>query len=239
MSTDDFEGPEMTATTSPYRPAAAPSPAFWRAPFSASTYREVGFVLTGLPTALLGFVLVVALLPLGLGLVVTALGLPVLALMLTAARGLGALDRERVRTLLGTPVTAPAPVRPARSGFWGGITARLADPDGWRAALYHVLMLPWAITSFVTTVVFLVTGWVLALYPAYHWVFHRYLDWPGYRVVEFTNGKGEYYAYYVTSPLQIAGVSLVGIALVLLTPKIVRGLTGVHRLAVRGLLGAR
>ncbi|WP_371498520.1 sensor domain-containing protein [Kitasatospora sp. NBC_00374] len=229
----------MTASTSPYSHPVTPRPAFWRAPFSASTYREVGFVLTGLPIALLGFVFVVVLFSLGLGLVVTALGLPVLALMLTASRGLGALDRERVRTLLDTPVTAPGPLRSGRRGFWGGVTARLADPAGWRAALYQVLMLPWAIASFVITVVFLVTGWVVALYPAYHWVFERYLDWPGYRVVEFTNGKGEYYAYYVTSPYQIAAVSVVGIALVLLTPKIVHGLTSVHRLAVRGLLGAR
>ncbi|MEV4615159.1 sensor domain-containing protein [Kitasatospora sp. NPDC049258] len=239
MSTDDFKGPEMTASTSPYGYRDLDRPAFWKAPFSATTYREVGFVLTGLPIALLGFATVVTLFSAGLALAVTALGLPVLALLMVSARGLGALDRERTRTLLDTEVTAPAPVRPARRGFWGAVTARLGDAAGWRAALYQVLMLPWTIASFVITVVFLVVGWVVALYPLYHWVFKRYLDWPGYRLFEYTGSKGDYHTYYITSPYQIAGVSLIGIALVLLTPKIVHALTGVHRLAVRGLLGAR
>ncbi|MER8183533.1 sensor domain-containing protein [Kitasatospora sp. NPDC094015] len=239
MSTDDFKGYEMTAGTTPYGYRDTHRPAFWKAPFSATTYREVGFVLTGLPIALVGFVLVVTLFSVGLALAVTAVGLPVLALLLVGARGLGALDRERTRTLLATEVTAPAPVRPTRQGFWGAVTARLADPAGWRAALYQVLMFPWAVASFVITVVFLVVGWVVALYPLYHWVFKRYLDWPGYRLFEYTGSKGDYHTYYITSPLQIAGVSLIGIVLVLLTPKIVHGLAAVHRLAVRGLLGAR
>ncbi len=237
----------MTTSTAAYgiradrRPDRRPDhrPAFWKAPFSAETYREVGFVVTGLPVAVIGFVLVVTLFAVGTGLLVTAVGLPLLALLITSARGLGALDRERLRTLLATEVTAPAPVRPSRRGFWGAVTARLADAAGWRAVLYQVLMFPWAVATFIITVTFLVTGWVVALYPLYHWVFKRYLGWPGYRVVEYTGSHGDYHTYYITSPYQIAGVSLIGLVLVVLTPKIVHGLTNVHRLAARGLLGAR
>ncbi|MFD9124637.1 sensor domain-containing protein [Kitasatospora sp. NPDC059571] len=214
-------------------------PGFLRAPFSAATYREIGYVLTGLPLGIAGFCLAVTGVVLGAGLVVTAVGLPVLALLLTAARGFGALERHRARTLLGAEVAAPAPVRPARRGVWGAVTARLADGAGWRAVLYQVLMFPWAVLGFAVTLTFLITGWVLALYPLYHWVFARYTDWPGYRVYDFTTDAGRHYAYYITSPAQIAGVSAVGLLLVLVTPWLVRGLTGVSRVAVRGLLGAR
>ncbi|WP_354641780.1 sensor domain-containing protein [Kitasatospora camelliae] len=214
-------------------------PGFWRAPFSAATYREVSFTLIGLPVGVAGFTVCTVLFSAGLGLLVTALGLPVLAALLTAARGFGALEREQARGLLAMEVTAPAPVVATRRGFWGGVVARAVDPAGWRAVLYQVLMFPWRVFGFTVSVTFLLTGWVVALYPAYHWVFARFTDWPGYRVFDYTTASGRHHAYYVEAPWQIAAVSLIGIALVLLTPQLVRGITNVHRLAIRGLLGAR
>ncbi|GJF32378.1 hypothetical protein KNE206_50780 [Kitasatospora sp. NE20-6] len=213
-------------------------PGFLRAPFSAVTYREIGFALSSLPLAIAGFVLTVTLFSVGTGLLPTVTGLPLLALLTIVARGLGAFELHRVRVLLGTPLAAPEPVRPTRRGVWGGITARLADGAGWRAALHQVLMFPWAVLTFTVTLTFLVTGWVVALYPLYHWVFARYTDWPGYQLYDYTNGSG-HHRYYVTSPAQIAALSAVGLLLVLLTPVLVRGLTAVQRAAARGLLAAR
>ncbi|WP_441250878.1 sensor domain-containing protein [Kitasatospora sp. McL0602] len=236
MSTSTSTLHHTATAPQPYRRHDAPS--FWRAPFAAATYREIGFTVTGLPIAVFGFVLTVTLFSVGVGLVVTALGLPLLALLLSWARGLGALERQRARTLLDSETVAPAPVRPSRPGFWGGVTARLADVAGWRAVLYQVVMFPWAILSFVVAVVFLVTGWVVALYPLYQWVFARYTPWPGYQLYDFTV-DGVRHQYFLSSPLQIAATSAVGLVLVFLTPLLVRGLTNVNRLAVRGLLGAR
>src|SRR5262249_14101354 len=133
VSRYETEGPEMTASTLHSadtfhtRPPAARRPPFWWAPFASATYREIGFTLTPRPRAAGGFPVVLPLFCSGLGLLVTALGLPVLALMLSAARGLGALERERARPLLDTDIPAPRPVSPTRTGIWGGITARLAD----------------------------------------------------------------------------------------------------------------
>ncbi|MCX4686461.1 sensor domain-containing protein [Kitasatospora purpeofusca] len=210
-------------------------PYAWRAPFSSYFYREVGYTLTGLPVAILGFVTAVTLFALGVGTFVTVLGLPILAGLTTAARGFGRLERARVRGLLALDVPGPAPARP-RPGFWGAVTARLADAAGWKAVLYQVVMFPWAILSMTLSLVFLSVGWTLALYPAYHWVFARWTDWPGYRLFDFTNGSG-HHVYYIESPLQIAGVCLVGLLFVFVTPQLVRGLTNVSRLAARGLLG--
>ncbi|MDG4863572.1 sensor domain-containing protein, partial [Streptomyces sp. T-3] len=135
----------------------------------------------------------------------------------------------RARALLGVDVA-----KPAAAGQ--GLRARLSDSAGWRALLFQVVMFPARVVSFSLTVTFWVTGWVVALFPTYSWVFEHYLDWPGYRLYDFTSG-GVHHAYYIESAWQVAGVSLVGFLIVFLTPKLVRGLTSLDRAAVRGLLG--
>ena len=124
----DHEGDTMTAeplltaahrTAEGHRTEAYPKnarPGFLRAPFSGRTYRGIGYALTSLPLAITGFVVAVTLFSLGVGLLPTVVGLPVLALLTTGARGLGAVERHRVRTLLDTPLPLRRPVAtwPAR-----------------------------------------------------------------------------------------------------------------------------
>ncbi len=234
----------MTVRTLPqtaplYAPAArtASTTPLWRGPFAAATYREIGYALTSLPIAIAGFVLAVTLFSLGAGLSFTLLGLPVIAALLSAARGLGAAERCRAGALLGQEVAGPAAVpAPRRSGWWAGVQARLTDAAGWKALVFQVVMFPWRVASFCVTVTFLITGWTVALYPLYAWVFPRYVGWPGYRVFDYTS-DGVRHQYHLSSPLQIAAASLLGLVLVFLTPKLVRALTSVDRAAVRALLG--
>ncbi|MFF2081839.1 sensor domain-containing protein [Kitasatospora sp. NPDC058162] len=212
-------------------------PGFWRAPFSGHYYREVGYALTGLPVAIVGFVVAITLFCLGVGTFVTVLGLPVLAGLTTAARGLGRAERARVRGMLAVDVPGPAPVRQVRPGNWGAITARLADGAGWKGVLYQVVMFPWAVFSFSLTLVFLLLGWAMALYPLYHWVFPRYTSWHGYQLFDFTDSHHVRHVYYIEGTWQIAAFSAIGVLLVFLTARLVRGLTNVNRAAARGLLG--
>ncbi|GAA3144114.1 sensor domain-containing protein [Streptomyces rectiviolaceus] len=229
--------PYAAAPTAPSPVRSAESPGFWRAPFAASTYREIGYTVMSLPIAIVGFTFAVTMFALGMGLFVTVLGLPVLAAALAGARGLGAAERGRARAQLGLEVAGPAALEtPREAGVWAGMRGRLADGAGWRALLFQVVMFPSRVVSFVLSVTFLVTGWVVALLPAYSWVFPRYVDWPGYRVFDYTSG-GERHAFYLESPVQIAGASLVGLAIVFLTPKLVRALTNIDRAAVRSMLG--
>ncbi|MFF0745667.1 sensor domain-containing protein [Streptomyces sp. NPDC004111] len=236
-------------TTATVRSAASHSPSyedsgrapvvgFLRGPFDPATYREIGYALTSLPVAIAGFVFAVTMFSLGTGLAVTVLGLPVLAAMLVAARGLGAVERGRARYGLGLYVEGPGALpEDGRSGFWAAMTRRLKDVAGWKALLFHVLMFPWRVLSFVLSLTFLTVGWTVALLPAYNWVFARYVDgWAGYRVYDYTSG-GIRHVYEITTPAQLAAVSLVGLVIVFLTPKLVRALTNVDRAAVRGLLG--
>lgn len=62
-------------------------PAALRAPIEARTWREFLYLLLNLPMGIIGFVFTVTMLSLGAGLLVTFLGLPVLAVMLAGCRG--------------------------------------------------------------------------------------------------------------------------------------------------------
>ncbi|MFD4532162.1 sensor domain-containing protein [Kitasatospora sp. NPDC058397] len=240
-STQDREWDVLGGYGDDPRPARAhrteEPPAVWRAPFSKHYYREIGYTLTGLPLSVIGFSVSIILFCMGVGTFVTVLGLPVLALLTTVARGMGRMERARVRGMLALDVPAPAPVRQTRPGTWGAITARLADPAGWKAAFYQVVMFPWAVLSFALSLVFLLLGWAMALYPLYQWVFPAFTSWRGYRVFDFYDSGNVQHVYYVEGAWQIAGFSLAGVLLIILTAQLVRGLTNVNRAAAQGLLG--
>lgn len=111
-----------------------------RAPFQARTWREFGYVLTGVLVATPTFVLAV------LGLVASALsvltvGLPLLVAVLALARRTGRYFRGPARAWLGwewpvpvPPATGGGPLRRAR--------AVLGDPAGWRALAYCFAKFP-------------------------------------------------------------------------------------------------
>lgn len=75
-------------------------PAGLRAPFEARSWREFGYVLLSLPISITLFVYAITMVSLGAGLLVTFLGIPVLAAGLAGCRAFGALERARARALL-------------------------------------------------------------------------------------------------------------------------------------------
>lgn len=206
-------------------------PAFLLAPFSGRTWRETLHLVLDLPVGVLMFSLIVPLFFLGLGTVMTFVGLPVLAGLLGMARGFAAMERARAGALLGEQVAGPPPLRADRTGFTARLGALLKNGANWRAVLYGVLMLPMGILGFVLSVVLWSVGISAALYPAYHWVFPTYVGWPGYKLWDDAN-----HSYYIHTVPEIAATCAFGIVLVLLTPQVVRGLAAVRRAMARGLL---
>ncbi|MGF1431836.1 sensor domain-containing protein [Kitasatospora sp. LaBMicrA B282] len=226
----DMTTTSYLSTDEPYRASY-----FWRGPFARETYREFGYLIASLVTAVVGFVWTVTLFALGAGTLVTALGLPVLALLLAGARGLGAVERGRVARLLGVRLAGPARRRPTRPGLWGRITAQLADPAGWRAVAYQVLMFPWHVFCFALSVTLWSVGFAMALLPAYNWVFPTYVGWPGYRIFDY-DSNGVHHTYYLQHFWQVGGASLVGILLIFLAAGVTHLLTNVSRRAAAALL---
>ncbi|NWF26013.1 sensor domain-containing protein [Streptomyces sp. PKU-EA00015] len=207
-------------------------PPVLRAPLEGRTWREFGWILLSLPMSVLLFAFAVSLTAASAGLLVTFLGVPLLAGSFAVLRGFGAVERLRARALLDVDVAAPEPVRVRRSGAAGWIGGVLKSGTSWRHLLYAVLHFPWAVFGFCLAVPLWTSGWALLLYPLWQWVFPMYAGIDGLQLY----GDGTH-NFYLDSPFEIAVTSLIGLLLTLATPWVVRALTGVDRLMVAGLLG--
>ncbi|MFF8585662.1 sensor histidine kinase [Streptomyces althioticus] len=207
-------------------------PAALRAPVEGRAWRGLAYVLLSLPISVLLFTYAVTMVSLGAGLLVTFLGVPVLAAALAGCRGIGSVERARARGLLGLDVGEPEPLRLKRQGFMGWIGAVLKSGTSWRALLYSVIQLPWAVLSFAVTVTFWSVGWSLLTYPLWFWVLPMYAGQDGIQLY-----GDEQRAIYLDNPFEIAVTAGVGLLFTLATPWIVRALTTVDRVMVHGLLG--
>ncbi|MDN3246142.1 sensor histidine kinase [Streptomyces mutabilis] len=154
---------ERLSTTTPRGTAGAaagdrPPPA--RFAYDRHTWMEIAHLLANFPASLLGFVYVVTMLSIGVGLTVTVIGFPLLAAGLMGARQLGRLERARARALLGVRVDEPSrlPMR-GGGGFFPRLWMALKDPVGWRTVLYDFIRLPWGILTFVVTLTSLFVLW--------------------------------------------------------------------------------
>ncbi|MFD3628506.1 sensor histidine kinase [Streptomyces sp. NPDC058698] len=207
-------------------------PAALRAPVEGRTWRELGYVLLSLPISILLFTYAVTMVSLGAGLLVTFLGVPVLAAALAGCRGFGSVERARARGLLGLEVGEPEPLRVKRQGVMAWVGVVLKSGASWRSLLYAVLQLPWAVLSFVVTVTLWSVGWSLLTYPLWFWVFPTYGGQDGLQLY-----GDDRHRIYLDNPFEITVTAGVGLLFTLATPWIVRALTTVDRVMVHGLLG--
>ncbi|EIV93374.1 sensor histidine kinase [Frankia sp. QA3] len=157
-SADPVPAPEGAGSVGP---TGSDAPRQQRLAAGAATWRGVLFLLLNLPLGIIGFVWVTTMLALGVGLVVTVIGIPVLAVGLRLGRVFGTIERARARWLLGLRIGAPSRPPRRRADGLGSMFAALADPVSWRTALYLFIRLPWSIISFVAAVLLVTVGWVV------------------------------------------------------------------------------
>ncbi|GHB81196.1 sensor histidine kinase [Streptomyces umbrinus] len=207
-------------------------PAALRAPIEARSWREFGYLMLSLPISIIMFTFAVTMVSLGAGLLVTFLGIPVLAAGLAGCRGLGAMERTRARALLGLDVAAPEPLRMTKQGPMAWMGAMLKSGASWRHLLYAVLHFPWAVFAFSVAISFWTYGWAMLTYPLWFWLFPVYGGQDG---LQLYGDQG--HSIYLDNPFEITVTALVGLLLTMATPWIVRALTQVDRLLVHGLLG--
>ncbi|MFE7328211.1 sensor histidine kinase [Streptomyces sp. NPDC057565] len=207
-------------------------PAVLRAPFEARTWREFGYLLLSLPISVVLFGLAVTLTSASAGLLITFVGIPLLAGTLAMCRGFGAMERVRARGLLRLRVADPAPVRGRTGGPMSWVGAVLKSGASWRHLLYALLHFPWAVFAFTVSLTFWAYGWAALTYPLWQWVFPAYAGIDGIQLYGDAT-----HDVYLDSPFELAVTSAFGLILVLVTPWIIRGLTSVDRVMVYGLLG--
>jgi len=140
-----------------------------RPAFNGRMWREVSYLLLNLPMCVLGFSLTVTGVSLGVGLLITIVGVWVLSGVLFMVRSLGKVERGLARSLLDLDIAEPQSVQ-ARAGagrsFWRRALDMLSDGLAWRTAAYLVIKLPWGVISFTLTLVSLVVLWPLLPWTA-------------------------------------------------------------------------
>jgi hypothetical protein len=86
------------------------------------TYQVLAYLLLGLPLGTLYFTILVTGFSLGLGLIITLLGIPVLVITLLIVRGLATFERGLASSLLDAPMPHGAPSSDWAGGFfWAGL----------------------------------------------------------------------------------------------------------------------
>ncbi|WP_344267003.1 sensor domain-containing protein, partial [Streptomyces sodiiphilus] len=230
--------PGGTAGTRPARPAGARRPSRTGAlsiPFGARTWREGCHQLLGLPLATVSFTVLVTTLAVGAPLLITFVGLPVLAAGLWALRGLARLERERARLLLGLEVEEPEPLRPrgGRRSPLGWMGAVLRSPVTWRTSAWTLVHLPWSLVGFTVVTVLWGLGWTLLLFPLWFWTVPRFSGEPGVGIN--LDGRGGGWVW--DGPLEVAMAAVLGYLVLYGAGWAVRALCTVDRALVSGLLG--
>jgi signal transduction histidine kinase len=178
-------------------------------------WKETLYLLLDLPVGVAGFSAVVTGLTTGAGLLVTFLGLPVLAATLLLARAAARGELVRARALLGIDLPAPAPLR-REPGALARLLAPIRDASALRAALYFLLMLPVGIFGFTVALTWWSTALASLTLPAWAWS----LPHGG---PELADG------YYWNVWWKFAITSTAGLVLVVLAPFAMHALTYLDR----------
>ncbi|MFG3284740.1 sensor histidine kinase [Streptomyces sp. NPDC048111] len=205
-------------------------PPVLRAPFEGRTFRELGYLMLSLPISIVLFCWSVTAVSLSAGLLITFIGIPLMAVTLMGCRAFGMMERARARALLGVDVAEPQPVR-SRGGLMGWIGAVLKSGVSWRHLLYSLIHFPWAVFAFCTTLPIWATGWMLFTYPVWQWVFPMYAGQAGLQLY-----GDQHHSVYLDSPGEIALTSAVGLLITLAVPWLIRGFAVLDRVMVVGLL---
>ncbi|MGZ8611789.1 MAG: sensor domain-containing protein [Actinomycetota bacterium] len=141
-------------------------------------------------------------------------------------RAFGFAERARAMALLGVDVASPYRADVRRDTWWRPHLERFKDPATWTGIMYHLLMLPVGIGTFVAAVVLWSVGLGALFLPAYHWALPDPAD---------TWIRGSW--RHIHAPGELALVSFLGLLLVLATPWAIRGIAYANGLLVRWLLG--
>ena len=143
----ETEGSQMT------QPTPATSGQLSGSGMIASTWFALVHLLVNLPLGIVYFTVLAVAVSLGLGLLITLLGIPILIGAGGMVRMLGNFERARANAFLGTTLRDPYRLVDPTSGWLARLLAVLKDPATGRDFLFLMLRLPVGIFTFTAIVV--------------------------------------------------------------------------------------
>jgi signal transduction histidine kinase len=189
-------------------------------------WRGLGYLLGGLPLAIVAFVIAVVGFAAGVGTMVVWLGLPILAGTLRASRGLAGVERRGAEWATGRPLP-PHYYRESRGRGIGRLFSMIADPQSWRDLLHAVIAFPVRLAMFVIAVVWTVGGLGSLLYVTWEWS------------LPLDDGDGGLFWLIFGYDFRLGEIALntaLGVIMVATAPLVIRGLVATRAGLARGLL---
>ncbi len=130
------------------------------------SYRNVGFLLLGLPLGTIWFTVLISAVSVAISMLVVALlGIPMLVGLWYVTRWFANVERRVTNVLLGSRL-APAPMAaPDHGNLWVRLRSMTSDRDRWRELGFLMLRFPVGLATFTVAVTALATPLVVAYAP--------------------------------------------------------------------------
>jgi len=208
----------------------------------AKVPREFGFLILTMPIAITALVVLATTFFTGLGLIALVFGVFIVVASLFIARGFGTLELVRLRWAGRPGITRPVWDREQREqGFWRTMFAPFIDGHYWLYMLHGMVINPiisiisWSVTVAWTSVALGgMTGWIWERYipdgrgDQDFWLYDVVIDWlfPG-NTLDIDPLVGESVFEFIVGAIFLATL-----------PFAFRGLTLLHDIIARGVLGA-
>lgn len=153
-------------------------PAFSRVVAEPQSYLNALYLLLSFPLGTFYFVFLVTALALGLGLIITWLGIPILVGAIALSYAFVAFERRMAIAMLSIEI---GPMRAAEvpSDLWGKLRALLTNPVTWKGIAYLLIKFPLGVISFVALVSLVALSLALLLAPLYYRLPGVQIGWPG------------------------------------------------------------
>ncbi|WP_350349732.1 sensor domain-containing protein [Agromyces sp. G08B096] len=239
MATTDLQGAAAPAdptdaSARPADPARRGYGALW-----ASVPRELGFLILTMPIAIIGLSVLSTVFFAGLGMVAIFIGIFLMVAAFFIARGFGTLELIRLRWAGRPEIRQPDWSRDGREqGFWRATFTPFVDGHYWLYVLHTMVINPivsivsWSLTIVWTSVALAgTTGWIWQGFvpdgDRTLWLNEWLID----RLV-----PGNDFSYDVVAGERVFEFVL-GVVFLLTLPFVLRGLTVLHDVIARGVLG--
>jgi len=116
------------------------------------TYLNLIYLLIAFPLGIFYFIFLTTGISLGLGLIITLIGIPLLALMTVAWYGLGIFERTLTINLLGIKIPKMSNNAFKEKTLWKKLKKHLSNSATWKSLVYLFIKFPMGILSFVLMV---------------------------------------------------------------------------------------
>jgi signal transduction histidine kinase len=205
---------------------------WYRPVVQARTWKETAALLICLPLGIAWFTVLVTGLSVSAGMLITLVGIPLLVATVAFGRVIGSVERAKARAMLGAGDLPAFPKQRSRPGesWWKRAWRRIGDGPSWRGVAYGFIALPLGIAWFTVAI----TLWAVSLYGAAWFIYTPFIP-------DDSNGGPYHFGdnYVLTGWGRFGfglGVTVIGLVLLALTPRIIHGIAAAERGIIRGLL---